>query len=411
MIEIFKKANILLPKDSSDSRMTSYAVVACDQHTGEVSYWEQVKEIAGDNPSALNIMLPEVYLSEADERIPLINSTMNEYISSVFEERKDVCIYLRRTQRDGRVREGVVICLDLETYDYHKEAKAFVRATEGTVLSRIPPRVKIRKDAPIEISHVMLLIDNEEKNIIEPLADNVANYTKLYDFPLMLGGGNAAGFLLEGKDADDITNKLNLIGNCVTDTSFTVAVGDGNHSLATAKTIYEDLKEQIGDEAKDHPARYALVEVVNIHSDALDFEPIHRYVKCADLKALIEFANEFAISNSDKDKPSHTAKAVYKKEVFEIPLANNVHSLPVGALQSMLDKFVSVHPDAEVDYIHGEDALLRLSDSGIGIYCEKPDKKDLFRSVALDGVLPRKTFSMGEAHDKRYYIEARRIKK
>ena len=281
----FKKCDILIPKKGVNYNL--WSVIACDQYTSQPEYWDKVKELVGNNPSTYNIILPEVYLENEDveDRIKKINETMNNYLNDdLFETLHDTMIYLERTDSTGKVREGLIGMIDLDSYDYNVGSKSLVRATEKTVIERIPPRKKVRVDAPLELPHIMILIDDEKKEIIKSLKNKVTEEDIVYDFDLMMNGGHSKGYKLSDSAIDEVTKKLEALGELeyfnnkygINETAPCVyAMGDGNHSLATAKACYEELKEKIGEEAaKNSPARYALVELVNIHSEALDFEPI-----------------------------------------------------------------------------------------------------------------------------------------
>jgi len=398
---VLKKADILLPVTED---LTKWSVVACDQYTSQPQYWESVSLIAGDAPSTLNLVYPEAFLSEGDSRIEKINAQMKKYCDSgLFREYKNCFIYVERTLSGGRVRKGVVGSVDLESYDFHKGAKSAIRATEGTVMERIPPRVKIRENAPLELPHVMLLVDDKNKTLIE----NVKKGEKLYDFELMKDGGHLAGWLIEGKDADEFLANVEEFSKGAPD-GLVFAVGDGNHSLATAKTCWDNLKGTLSQEEREnHPARYCLVEIENIHDDVLEFEPIHRAVFGIEDKEA--FANkvsqELECSLSDNGGQHIVLVADGKKTDLYIGKASS--PLAVGTLQKYLDTL-----SYEVDYIHGEDVVSDLSnkDGAVGFLLPKPEKSSLFETVIKDGALPRKTFSMGEANEKRYYMEAKKIK-
>ena len=284
----FKTANILLPKNNFEK----WSVIACDQFTSDKNYWNETQKTVGECNSTLNITLPEIYLEEGntEERISKINTEMQKYLSEdVFTEYKNALIYIERTQADGRVKPGIIGAVDLEDYDYKKGSETLIRATEGTVLERIPPRVKIRKDAPLELPHIALLIDDINKTVIEPLAEKKTSMKKLYDFDLMMGGGHIEGYLIDCEEIERITEALSEL--CKNDDKpLLFAVGDGNHSLATAKECYEMLKKDNPENAKNSLARYALAEVGNIHCTALDFEPIYRVVFGIDPE---DFINEF----------------------------------------------------------------------------------------------------------------------
>ncbi len=412
-------ADILLPDFKSVSG-EKWAVVACDQYTSEPKYWEDAAKTVGESPSTLKMILPEVYLSETEERVPKINAEMEKYLKEVLISHKDSMIFLERTQRDGVVRRGIMGIIDLEEYDYNKGSSSLIRATEGTVLSRIPPRVRIRRGAPIELPHVMLLIDDPEKTVIEPLAEKSGELDTAYDFDLMCGGGHAKGYFIPAADRERINEALTALiapekmaeryGNADF-APLLFAVGDGNHSLATAKACYEELKEKLGEAAKASPARYALAEIVNLHDDAIQFEPIYRVIFGVDPEDVTTELKKYASGlsgTSDAQRIHIISKNAEEMLDIEHPEAQ----LTVGTLQSFIDKYLETHGGAEVDYIHGEDSLTALakSDSAIGFIFGGMKKDQLFKTVLCDGALPRKTFSMGHAHDKRYYLECRAIR-
>ena len=393
----FNASKILLPKENFDK----WSVVACDQYTSEQKYWDDVKKIVGDAPSALNIILPEIYLS--DDNTPYINkinSNMQKYLSEdVFNEYDDAMIYVER-ESNGTKRLGIVGVIDLEDYDYNKGSNALIRATEQTVLDRIPPRVAIRKDAVLEMPHVMLLIDDKDRKVIEPLADKKAGFNTAYNFDLMQGGGHIDGYFVDKETQLEIQNALeSLLSDDGNDMLF--AVGDGNHSLATAKECYRQNKSELN--------RYALVEIVNIHDASIEFEPIYRVMFNIDADDFInKFMQAHTVSNGDS---THDYECVTKNGSEHITVKATT-KLPVGTLQVFIDDYLKENPQVKIDYIHGEDVVYDLckEDNTLGFIFEGMGKDDLFPAVKSDGSLPRKTFSMGHAHDKRYYIEARKIK-
>ena len=399
---VLKKADILLPVTED---LTKWSVVACDQYTSQPQYWESVSQIVGDAPSTLNLVYPEAFLSEGDARIEKINEQMKKYCDSgLFREYKNCFIYVERTLSGGRVRKGVVGSVDLEAYDFHKGVKSAIRATEGTVMERIPPRVKIRENAPLELPHVMLLVDDKKKTLIE----NVKKGEKVYDFELMKDGGHLAGWLIEGKDADEFLANVEEFAKDAPD-GLVFAVGDGNHSLATAKTCWDNLKGSLSQaERENHAARYCLVEIENIHDDVLEFEPIHRVVFGIEDKEAFakKIVAELDCSLSDNGGQHIVLVADGKKT--DLYIGKSSSPLAVGTLQKYLDTL-----SYEVDYIHGEDVVCDLSnkDGAVGFLLPKPEKSSLFETVIKDGALPRKTFSMGEANEKRYYMEAKKIGK
>lgn len=419
MSTAFKRADILLPKSAD---MSKWAVVACDQYTSEPEYWEKTAQIVGDAPSTLNLILPEVYLEKFDveDRIHNIHTCMENYIDNgVFEEYKNTMLYFERVQDDGRVRQGLVGAIDLEEYDYSKGSVSSVRATEATVVERIPPRVKVRRNAPIELPHIMILIDDEDETVVEAVGAKKDTLKKVYDFDLMQKGGKATGYIMTDEMCDYVEKALETLGsresfdkkyNLADKPVLLYAMGDGNHSLATAKAYYEELKAQYeGVDLSCHPARYALVEIVNLHSEALEFEAIHRIVTEVDTKALLKsLYSELELSDEVSDQK---ITIIEKGEETVKYIHNPLSKLAVGSLQTVLDKKV-LDLKGKIDYIHGIDVVKNLSmkENSIGFVLEDMAKSDLFPTVICDGALPRKTFSMGHAWDKRYYIECRKIK-
>lgn len=407
-MSIFKAANILLPKNVDFSK---WSVVACDQYSSEPEYWAKAAEIAKDSPSTLNIIYPEAYLNEADgdERIKNINETMQSYIDSgIFKEYKDSMIYVERTQKNGKIRRGIIGCIDLEAYDYSVGSTSPVRATEGTIISRIPPRQRIRRNAPLELPHILMLVDDRGKEVIEPIAKKSDKLEVLYDFDLMQGGGHIKGMLLDEdskaavlaacerfEDKEAFETKYGVENKSV----LAIAVGDGNHSLATAKECSN---------LSDSPlARSALVEVVNIHDDSIQFEPIYRVLFGVEPELVIaQLAADLGTDGEDY----HKFICCFGDEECELHL-KPTSKLPVGTLQTWLDDYIKKY-NVKIDYIHGEDVVRNLSKEkgNLGFIFDGMRKDELFPAVLGDGSLPRKTFSMGHAADKRYYIEARKIK-
>ena len=414
-----KRANILLPKDVDT---TKWSVVACDQYTSEPEYWKEVEKEVGSSPSTLNLILPELYLEDTDveDRIKKINKTMEEYLDeSMFNEYKDTMIYLERTQKDGKVREGLMAMVDLEDYSYEKGSQTLIRATEKTVIERIPPRLKVRENASLELPHIMILIDDEKKNIIESLKDKVTSEDVVYDFDLMENGGHIKGYKLSDEVINGIESGLeSLMDKDYFEKKYNVknkgvllfAMGDGNHSLATAKANYENLKKTMSeDEYLNNPARYALVEVVNLHSPALEFEPIHRVIFNTDVNNLIEELYKYYDINEDGD--GEYFELVTKDFDKRLYISNPKSNIAVGSIQMFLDDYLKDH-SGKLDYIHGDETTRSMGseEGNVGILFEAMPKEELFRTVILDGALPRKTFSMGHSYDKRYYLEARKIK-
>lgn len=420
-MKIFKPADILIPKNVDFSK---WSVVACDQYTSQPEYWTKAAENAAGSPSALNIIFPEVYLNDddADERIKNINRTMCEYMDAdIFEELKDSFILVERMQSNGKIRKGIIGCMDLEEYDFSKGSQSKIRATEGTILSRIPPRQKIRINAPLELPHILMLIDDREKSVIEPVSKQKNRLKKLYDFDLMLGGGHICGYLVGEDMKADILNALDALEN---ESAFNekygvlgkgvllFAAGDGNHSLATAKTCWEEIKKGLSpEEQENHPARYALVELNNIYDEALEFEPIQRVVFGVDPKKLMDGLFAYYPEASYNDNGGQEIRYTYQGNEGAVYIKNAPSNLPVGTLQKYLDEYLDKN-GGEVDYIHGDDVVRELTkaENTIGFMVDKMEKNDLFTTVIKDGALPRKTFSMGEAQDKRFYLECKRIR-
>ncbi|MDE6149827.1 MAG: DUF1015 domain-containing protein [Ruminococcus sp.] len=418
MSTAFKNANILLPENAN---MEKWAVVACDQYTSEPEYWEGVEGITENSKSALNLILPEVYLEAADvdQRIEKIHDNMKEYLNThTFKEYKDALIYIERIQSDGKMRAGIVGKLDLEDYSYQKGSTTPVRATEATVVERIPPRLKVRKGADIELPHIMILIDDREKSVIEPLESLKSEMEALYNFKLMKNGGAISGYKLTKymqdsifaaldklADLDEFNRKYELNEKA----PLVFAMGDGNHSLATAKEFYEQLKkENPGKDMSNHPARYALVEIVNLHSPALEFEAIHRIVTDIDRTQLL--AEMICSLDLTEDKSEQKIQIVQEGKIKDMYIHNPTSKLTVGSLQNFLDKYLEENC-GKIDYIHGTDVVKKLSmdKNSVGFILPDMGKEELFPTVICDGALPRKTFSMGHAEDKRFYIEARKI--
>lgn len=412
MKSIIKAPNVLMPNEKVD--MTKWAVVACDQFTSQPEYWQKLAEFVGDAPSTLNVIFPEAYLSKDNQPIiDNINANMKKYLEQGIWQDIGKCMVLvdRRTALTPR-RLGLVLAVDLEAYSFVREDHALIRATEGTVIERIPPRKKIRINAPVELPHIMLLIDDREQKIIENLYENRESLEKLYDFDLNMDGGHITGYKIT--DTDAVIEKLNklmdkdylkrLYGD--SDEVMQFAVGDGNHSLATAKACWEEIKKTVPQDQWDtHPARFALVEVENLHDQGLVFEPIHRAV----FNVEKDFFDGFkAICNGEADCLIYTADKGEEK----IKLPKNA-AVAVGRVQEYIDAYIKTHSNASVDYVHGLEDLKGVVDKAkdaVGITLPPLDKNDLFDYVLKVGAFPRKTFSMGEAAEKRYYVESKKIR-
>ena len=423
MEEIFHQAglypaDILLPRKAD---MTKWAVVACDQFTSQPEYWEAVEQEVGDAPSTLRLILPEAKLHDSDvaDHIADINATMQRYLDEgVFTEYPGALFYMERTQADGKVCQGLIGMVDLEDYDFLPGSRHPIRATEGTVLERIPPRVRVREHASVELPHIILLIDDPEKTVIEPLDRDAMR--PLYDFELQQGGGHLKGWQLTKEQQLSAAKALAALADParmerkygVTDDVLLYAVGDGNHSLATAKQCYEDLKKVTPPEQwASLPARYALVEVMNNHSDALEFEPIHRVVFGVEAEELLVAFKAYYPQAYEGEGKGHTIAYTWCGGSGLLTVPDPRVQLAVGTLQNFLDDYFKTH-SGEVDYIHGDDVADALGAEKGNIAFKLPAmaKEELFKTVLHDGALPRKTFSMGHAYDKRYYVEARKIK-
>lgn len=400
---IFSPADILLPTGD----LQKWAVVACDQFTSEPTYWTECEAFIGDAPSSYRYILPEAYLGTEKERShgATVAASMKTFDETAMRPFHGI-VYLERTLPNGAVRRGMVGKIDLEAYDYGASSQSPVRATEATVLERIPPRCKIRSEAAVELPHILILID-DRMGILDSLARDKDTLPLLYDFPLMMGGGRAAGYGVSGERLSALTEQIAAYEKSASGVVY--AMGDGNHSLAAAKAHYENLKQALGEQAKEHPARYALAEVTALFDPSLVFEPIYRVVQNCDVADV--WATFFA---STEPAQEHTEGAITvlagaweKTRRFPVP----THALTVGTLQNFLDGYLAAHPSAKCDYIHGEDVvrLLAKENNTVGFLFDGLEKEALFPYVERYGALPRKTFSMGEAAGKRYYLEMRRI--
>lgn len=429
-----KVSEILLPNDTIDP--TKWAVIACDQFTSQPEYWEQVEQIVGDSPSTFRMILPEVYLNSPDlqERINSSQQVMKGYLRDGVLEPHTGFVLVERTTEAG-VQNGLMVALDLETYDYNKGSQTLIRATEGTILDRLPPRMQVRRGAELELPHIMVLYDDPEGVVLRETLAAKDSLPLAYDFELMLGSGHLAGHfvqdpalidsIVEGLasliSSDSYCSKYNLEPGSA---PLLFAMGDGNHSLATAKAIWEDLKPTVG---MDHPARYALVELVNLHDPSLSFEAIHRVVfnggRVLEQELLAHFAPGRVIThyNSLADLISAVLEPVAPHQRFGmltergytlVELTQPRQNLPVGNLQEFLDRYLADHPEAEIDYVHGDDVVDTLGSKpgNLGFYLPPITKDSFFKSLVVDGALPRKTFSMGHAEEKRFYMECRLIK-
>lgn len=438
-----KMPEIYLPDSSVDWNKRS--VVACDQYTSQPDYWENVKAHVWDAPSTLNIIFPEVYLEDGneDERISDIKSNMTKYLDQwILQNKWYGFVYLDRQTSQVRSRKGLVMALDLEKYDYNKGSQTLIRATEGTIVDRLPPRIKVRDGAPFELPHIMVLIDDPKKQVIEPIADELDKHTKLYDFDLMMEWGHISWYQINDEETVNriVNGLINLADKEVFKTKYGVgddlgvllfAMGDGNHSFATAKAIWEEKKKSLSpEEMLDHPARFALVEINNVHDIGITFEPIHRVlfnVNNEDLFAkmqeyFLSVGSELLIERYDTKEETkenmkesnsnmHYCRGMDKEWYMILWIKNPKLNLEVWNIQSFLDQYLKVNPEVKIDYVHGEEVTEQLGRKVGNLWLLFPimDKSDFFKTVVVDWALPRKTFSMGEAEEKRFYLEARKI--
>lgn len=425
---------VLLPTPGIN--LTRWAVIACDQFTSQPDYWQRVAEFVGNKPSTLHLVLPEVFLEDADidARVRRIQSTMDIYLKENYLTEVTQLVYVER-ELDGKTRHGLMLALDLEHYDYHAGSHSLIRATEGTIESRLPPRMKIRAGAPLELPHILVLIDDPANTVFAPLTQAKASLHRLYDFELMFGSGHLRGFAVDDLALE--TNTMQAIEALAEPQTFAqkygvsmdtpvllFAMGDGNHSLATAKAIWEQIKDEVG---LDHPARYALVEIVNVHDDGLEFEPIHRVlfnvqqdvIQAAQaafgdrLEVLwLDSPQEMVAEiNGPQSDRLHQIGFILPRGAGLLKIDAPTANLPIGTLQPFLDEFLRMGGAEKIDYVHGQEVLLQLGHQvgQAGFFLPGMAKSDLFKTVILDGALPRKTFSMGAAHEKRFYMESRRI--
>ena len=411
-MNVFEATEILVPQNVD---MEKWSVIACDQFTSQPEYWARVEELVKEAPSTLKLIFPEAKLGEESaELVSNIKSTMERYMKEeVFEEYKNSFIYVERTLLDGTIRKGIVGAINLEEYDYSPYSQSAIRATEKTVVERIPPRKVIRENAMLELPHILLFSDDEKDIMCGYLASVKEQLPLLYSFDLMEEGGHIEGRLVGGDTVSVFMEKLEAYGDFIQykyanskKTPMMFAVADGNHSLATAKACYEDIRlKNQGKDLTNHPARFALVEMVNIHDEAQNFEPIHRIVKNVDVNALLG-----ALILDSCAEEGYPMKWYSGEKQGTIYLDQEKGQLPIGILQNFLDEYLSVHLGV-IDYIHGEDVVKRLAKeaNSIGFALPAIEKDKFFKGIIEDGVLPRKTFSTGHAQEKRYYLEARKI--
>lgn len=405
----FLPTDILIPKNTD---MTKWSCVACDQYTSEPEYWNSVENTVNDSTSSLRIMLPEIYLSEIESRSKDIIDTMDDYLeNNVFQTIENSFIFVERTLANGCIRYGLVGAIDLEIYDFSDGTTSLCRPTEATVIERLPARVEVRSKAAIEMPHIMMLLDDKNKTVIEPFSKISEQLEKVYDFDLMEKSGHIKGYKVSGKFVELIFDAIaKLYKNDSDPTPMLYAMGDGNHSLAAAKQYYELLKKQLGAQARNHPARYALVELVNLHDNSLQFEPIHRVLFNVDTdKFMYEFQKYCGLKIGKHDGQQFSVVIGGKEETYTFTKPNT--SLTIGTIQNFLDSY-SLQNGSETDYIHGADVVRKLCNKNdrIGFIVDVINKNSFFDVIKKDGILPRKTFSMGHACDKRFYLECRKIK-
>lgn len=426
-----KIPEILLPKNLD---VSTWSVVACDQYTQDREYWKNVEKTAAGKPSTLNIILPEVYLNDADKssRIEKIRETMKNYIESgIFADAQEEFIYVERKTAYGRVRHGLVCTIDLETYEWKPFSKALIRATEATIVERIPPRMEIRKGAPLETPHIMLLVNDPNHSLVEGTGEKVKSQAPVYSGNLMQNSGSISGWKVCGEEnLEYVRSTLESLAesNTAEDGSiFLFAVGDGNHSLATAKAVWDEYKKEHPEDTESR-VRYALVEIVNIYDTGLTFEPIHRVIFDVDAEKLIaDTAEKLNGKTENLASPEELEKAVKNsktdfgfvylkdgKQIYTL-LKTDITDLAVSRLQPALDEFLKAEKangtKAEIDYIHGAQEVFRLGakENATGILLPPVAKDSFFATINGRGPLPRKSFSMGEADEKRFYLECRKL--
>jgi len=441
MSDIFKQIGLLIPEillPSEDINKTKWSVIACDQYTSNTKYWEETISYVSDAPSTLKLTLPEIFLESEKEqkKISDIHSSMHEYITnSILKNQGRGLILVKRETASGE-RKGVVCALDLEHYDYNKNSDSLIRPTEGTIIERIPPRIKVREKADIETPHIMVLIDDPDKTVIEPLFE-AANKKEVYNFDLMNNGGHITGFFINGEEAVKkmgeslltIKNNFHEKYDIKNNAPLLFAMGDGNHSFATAKAWWEEVKKngQNDPDIMDHPARWALVELVNIHDKSIIFEPIHRVIFNINPEHIIKTFKEFweekgsivtinyqdniSLKFNKSDDEIHKIAFCHKDKNGIIEIKNPHKNLEAGDIQDAINHICKNNSEIKVDYIHGADHVIELAKerNNIGFILPAIKKNNFFKSIILDGTLPRKSFSMGEADDKRFYMECRKI--
>lgn len=404
---VVKVPKILLPKKGID--MEKWATIACDQFTSTPEYWERLVAFVGDSPSTLKLTCPEIYLSrDVSGEVKKVQAEMRKYLDEgIFDEREGFVLVERQVGKDYRI--GLMAAIDLDAYDWHR-VRTPIRATEDTLMERLPVRISIRKGAEIEAPHAIILMDDREKDIIEPLYAARDGFEKLYDFELNMGGGHIRGWLVPRQREQEILDKIAALNTPElqiekygSDAGIMLAVGDGNHSVATAKVCYEELKQSLtGEQQKTCPARYMLVELVNLHGGGMEFSPIHRYFKVRD--------DEFVAKLKASLYGDGRLKIMYKGGEEYIKCPENAGTA-ITEIQSLVEAYIK-ETGAEIDYVHDVIHLKECVDKsdGMGIVMPAFSRSDLFGYVVNVGNLPKKAFSIGEAEQKRYYLECRKIK-
>ena len=410
-----RPAQILLP--APGVKPETWACIACDQYTSEPEYWRKAFAAAGDAPSAIRLILPEYDLKNSETLIPRIHQAMADYLAKgLLAPAVDPGFILcERTIASG-TRLGLVCAVDLEEYSFEKGSLPLIRPTEQTITDRLPPRLKIRRGAPVELTHIMILIDDPDRTVLEPLQAAKASLRKVYDFDLMMGGGHLAGWAVEGEEMlARVDQSLNALMDTKGDHPLLLAVGDGNHSLATAKAYWNEIRESLSEaERENHPARYALCEIVNIHDEALLFEPIYRIVTGTTRMEIMAAWKQYAAQHGmhlDREGEGHRFTVVSADGEGTVVVKDPEGAIPCETIQKFLDDFLANHPGTGIDFIHGEASLRTLAEKPgtVGFLLPEIDKHSFFKDVETLGVLPRKTFSMGEADEKRFYMEAKKI--
>jgi hypothetical protein len=434
--DCFRPPQLLLPRAGTD--LQRWSVIACDQYTSDPGYWARVAQQVGDAPSTLQLIFPEVFLGDADKpaRISRIQAAMRQMLDQGLLQPHAGSVLVERTLPDGRVRRGLMLELDLEHYDFAPTSASLIRPTEGTIVERIAPRVAVREGAELELPHILVLIDDPQHTVIEPLAAQAVSLRTLYDTPLMLGGGQVRGLALPATAQAQALQALRALGDGAAFAArhglpadappMLFAMGDGNHSLATAKACWDRIKATAG---PDHPARWALVEVENIHDPALVFEPIHRLLtgvtvdlrqalaaQLGDRVSITEQPDAAALRAALAAQPRHLHAAGLlqpgARPALVVVRDQPAAQLDVATFQAFVDTLLAQGGAHEVDYVHGDDALAQLAalPGHAGLHLATLGKSELIGRVARHGPLPRKSFSMGEADEKRFYLEARRIR-